>query len=276
MDWDQYDRETRAEFAELLDSGAGERQMQEFLERNPAMVPAAFPEQTGHGAWPFALITQPQLKGFGHRIPDFMWITRNSGAVHPVLIEIEDPGKPWLANKANPQPSHQLSQALNQIRQWREWLEANEDLFFKSFGIPPEWRARRFRPIYVLIYGRKAENEVEIAKLRQYQQETHDLMLFTYDHLAPNQKHHDYLTVRGNGGGAYEAVAMPPTARLYANDPESWQVVSGRRAVIAAQPRITEKRRRFLLDYVKRCDAWAEGYEDTKRELMAQARKERA
>lgn len=226
------------------------------------MVPGAFPEYSGHGAWPYALITQPPLKGFGRRIPDFMWITRHSGAVQPVMIEIEDPAKPWLVGNDDPRPSHQLTQALNQIRQWSEWLEDNGDLFFKVFAVPPEWKLRSFRPLYILIYGRKGENPREIAKLRQYlQDEKRDLRVLTYDHLTPIRDHDGYLCIKGDGQGQYKAIAMPPTARLHPSDPESWMCVAGRQQVIEADESLTEERREFLIDYVTRCDAWAATYE---------------
>jgi hypothetical protein len=275
LNWEDYQRDTAAKFKTLLESGSGEKQMQTFLEQHPPMVPGAFPEFSGHGAWPYALITQPPLKGFGHRIPDFMWITRNSGAVQPVLIEIEDPAKPWLAGKGDPRPSHQLTQALNQIRQWSEWLEDNHDLFFKAFGIPPEWRQRSFRPIYFLIYGRKEENPRELAKLRQYlHDEKPNLHLLTYDHLSPNRDHDGYLCVKGDGQGKYEVVAMPATARLHPNDPESWKCVSGRQQVIEAHESISEERKRFLVNYVARCDMWAEAYDDTRQKVLEQAHAE--
>lgn len=275
MDWEDYQRATAAEFKSLLDSGAGEKHMQAFLEQHPPMVPGAFPAFSGHGAWPYGLITQPPLKGFGHRIPDFMWITRNSGVVQPVLIEIEDPAKRWLAGRDDRRPSHQLTQALNQIRQWSEWIEDNEDVFFKAFGIPPEWRQRSFRPLYFLIYGRKEENPREIAKLRQYlHDEKRNLYLLTYDHLSPNRDHDSYLCIRGDGQGRYQAVAMPPTTKMHPNDPESWMCVSGRQEVIEAQELITEERKRFLIDHVRRCDMWAETHDEVRERVLAQARAE--
>jgi hypothetical protein len=274
LPWESYEAGVCADLKRMLDSGSGEKEMQRFLECHPPLVPGAFPEFSGHGAWPFALITQPDLKGFGHRIPDFMWITRHSGAVQPVLIEIEDPRKPWLADRKNPRPSYELTQALNQFRQWSEWLHANEDVFFRSFGVPSDWRSRRFRPRYVLIYGRKSEDPVEVPRLRQYLgEQMKDTLLLTFDHLAPIRDHENYLCVEGDGLGSYRAIAAPATARFTPNHPESWRVVSGRLDVVEAIPDITDERKAFLADHLPRCDAWAADYESIQREVVAKARR---
>jgi hypothetical protein len=65
---------------------------------------------------------------------------RPSALVQPVLIEIESPGKRWLAGKGKAaRPSADFTQALNQLRQWEEWLSkpANHDVLMERPGQGP-------------------------------------------------------------------------------------------------------------------------------------------
>src|SRR3954464_479610 len=136
-----------AEYRRLLASDPDESTMQGFLEKHPPLVLGAFPGMVGHGPFPPALIRQPPLRGLGIRLPDFMWITRYTGAVIPVLIEIEAPGKSWISGEKPPRPSADLSHALAQLREWREWFDspANRQVFLDCYRIPEAWRSRRFR-----------------------------------------------------------------------------------------------------------------------------------
>ena len=220
------------------------------------MIPGAFPGMVGHGGWPGAVITQPPFEGFGHRVPDFMWISRHSGALEPVLIAIEAPGKGWLVDEKNPRQSAELTQALNQFRQWDEWLQNNQEVFFKTFAIPPEWRARRFLPRYLLIYGRRGENDAEIAKLRQYIHQTTAVTAITYDHLAPLHRQSSYISVKSDGAGLYTAVGMAATARLSPQHPDWWQIIHGRDDMVRSAAWISDERRDYLLEHLARCDAW--------------------
>src|SRR5690606_37232206 len=84
-----------AEYAELLSREPDERAVQKFLEQNPSMVPGAWTPGAGSGHGPLydALISQPPLHGFNARVPDFMWLSHNSSAWFPAMIEIERPDK---------------------------------------------------------------------------------------------------------------------------------------------------------------------------------------
>lgn len=258
--WSDYENSLKAAYGELLAAAPTESDMQAFFERNPTLVPGAFPDQIGHGAFPNALISQPELSGIGERRPDFMWIARNSAMVQPVLIEIESPGKRWVVGKGrNPQQSADLTQALNQLRQWEEWLEkrTNQEVLLERYGVPADWcRRRAFRPRFWLIYGRSEENPEEIAKLRAYYS-LKSLQVLTFDNLrAPNHSCKDYLTVRSKGDGTYAAMHMPPTAKWTASSPESWTVVTGRKQAVAASD-MPEDRKSYLVEQIPAWDAWA-------------------
>lgn len=131
-----------------------------------------------------------------------MWLARNSAVIQPVLVEIESPSKRWIAGRGrDARPHGQLTQALNQLRQRKEWLDkpANGQVLRETYGIPAEWRAMRpLRPRYMLITGRRSENPTEIAKLRDlFGRDGFDVL--TYDNLPqPNYWCRNYLTRSGN------------------------------------------------------------------------------
>jgi hypothetical protein len=260
MEWSDYEEALKRTYQNLLSSQPTESDMQTFFERNPTLVPGAFPDRVGHGAFPNALISQPELSGIGDRRPDFMWIARNSAMVQPVLIEIESPGKRWMAGKGkNARQSAHFTQALNQLRQWEEWLakSANHDVLMERYGVPASWRRHRaFQPRFLLIYGRSEENPKEIAKLRAYYS-LKSLQVITYDNLRrPDHWCKDYLTVRSQGDGTYLAMHMPPTARWTASSPESWTAVTGRQQAVLASD-LPEDRKTYLIEQIRAWDAWA-------------------
>lgn len=261
MAWADYVRSVLADYQALLSASPLEAEMQRFFEHNPALVPGAFPSAMGHGAFPDALISQPALSGIGDRRPDFMWIARNSAVVQPVLIEIESPGKRWLAGKGrDARPSADLTQALNQLRQWEQWLEkpANQEVLLETYGVPADWRrTRALRPQYWLIYGRREENPAEIGKLRDYYGQR-GLNVHAYDNLRrPNEWCRDYLTVRSRSGGIYTAMCVPPTATWVAGSPQSWRAVKDRENAVRAAPQLSDDRKRYLIEQLPAWDAWA-------------------
>ena len=260
MPWSDYENSLKPAYRKLLAAAPAESDMQAFFERNPTLIPGAFPDHVGHGAFPDALISQPALSGIGERRPDFMWIARNSAMVQPVLIEIESPGKRWIVGKGkNQQQSADFTQALNQLRQWEQWLDkrANQEVLLEQYGVPADWSRRRaFRPRFWLIYGRSEENPGEIAKLRDYYA-LRSLQAITYDNLrAPNYQCRNYLTVRSKGNGEYTAIHMPPTATWTASSPESWIAVTGREQAVAASD-MPDDRKNYLIEQIPAWNAWA-------------------
>ena len=84
-----------AQWRALLDSPASqdERLLHAFLERHPSLLPGSntVDGDSGHAAFPLAVITKPKLPGVSDREPDFMWLATDSAALYPILIEIETP-----------------------------------------------------------------------------------------------------------------------------------------------------------------------------------------
>jgi hypothetical protein len=205
----------------------------------------------------------------------------DSGTLSPVLIEIERPDKRWVTTGKNPQPTAELTQALNQFRQWREWMNQPENrlVFLERYGVPQVWRARNFAPFYLLIYGRREENPDEIAKVR-VAHKRRDQDLITYDHIQPDTRQTGYISVRRDGTGRFQALHMPASTKLDPSDPDSWSKVAGREEMVKRNPWISAERKRFLIEErIPQWDDWAKNYhqrERAGREARHAARKARA
>jgi hypothetical protein len=173
MGWEKYKKIILKEWKELLEKidRVTERDFQHFFESHPCMLPWIYGVfgVGAHGMFPSALISQPVLPSFTRKVPDFMFIARDSAAVYAVLIEIEDPRKPWATS--NGCPSAKLTQAINQLKEWQAWFSQplNCKQFKGYYNIPQEFlNYRQFLQKYILIYGRQSEamSNPEFAKKR--------------------------------------------------------------------------------------------------------------
>jgi Domain of unknown function (DUF4263) len=259
LSWDEYAPIVRAEWRELLGrSGTKEADFHEFLERHPCLIPGsdAF---TGAAGWDNPagsingfVISKPVLPGIPRRYPDFMWAPTDSQTQWIVLIEIEDPKKPWFT--ANLQQRAELTQALDQIAQWRAHLRKPENLqvFLRLYGIAA------FRPIefvYCLVYGRRRDvaSHAAMEKRNALVNGIGDIKWMTYDRLRPDEDARNFPCVKVSAFGGLTAVAYPATASIKLWSVNRWATVSGKRKAILASPHFSEARQKFLAD---RLDYW--------------------
>lgn len=256
MAWREYEQLVLARWGELLASSPAEKAVQQFLEVHPCMVPGptAAIGYAGHGVDPPALITQPALPAFTSRIPDFLWIGRNSAAVFPILIEIEAPGKAWFT--ASGSASAQLTQALGQIHEWKAWFADHHNVasFLKYYDV--ETHGRPLLPRYILVHGRRSEfdaNKALVAK--RAAMETPDIVLMTYDRLAPDRNADDVMTVKLKADG-YHAIFAPPTLELGPNVAEGLARIVGKQDAVLVSPYFTDERRTFMLERLAYWDNW--------------------
>jgi hypothetical protein len=215
----------------LLDSPASqdERLIHEFLERHPSLLPGAYSVDgdSGHSAFPMAVITRPKLPGLSDREPDFMWIATDSGALYPILIEIETPHKPWFHGE-RAEIHSAFTHAQGQLAEWRHWFNTghNRTAFLDHYEIPPELASRRLEPRYVLIYGRRdnyANSRRRQGKRAELARDGERLMSF--DRLTPAKNSVLFSCVRKTQDG-YRVVAVPPCLTLF-NHGEDYQLASG-------------------------------------------------
>jgi len=254
----------------LLDSPASkdERLLHQFLERHPTLLPGSnsVDGDSGHTAFPLAVITKPKLPGLSDRHPDFMWLANDSGSLYPVLIEIETPHKQWFYGD-RAEIHSEFTHAQGQLAEWRAWFDEghNRTMFLDMFQVPRDLRELRFSPRFVLIHGRRANyarSRLRRAKRAQLARENERLMSF--DRLTPAKWGVLYSCVRKTVDG-YQVVAVPPALSIM-NHGEDYVDASGWDEAIDNCPDMPASRRDFLKDELQKlrdnpgvyCEKWGE------------------
>jgi hypothetical protein len=259
--WDAYASRTLREWEKLRSSPAAsdEAAIHDFLERHPSMLPDIV------GPWwhsPFlsAVISKPQLPGLKTREPDFLIFAQNSGQLVPVFVEIEVPTKQFFTKKG--QARAELVQALNQIQDWRIWLEVagHREIFNRLYQLPPRLQYKTFTPRYVLLYGSRAELEADDWRnAKRVKLEPPNGAIRTFDALAPSMFGRDLISVRCDADDGYTALYLPPTYRMgpYLADVQS--SVKGKIAAVNRSPDFSRERKRFLQERLPYWDEWGQG-----------------
>jgi len=262
MKWDSYEQLIMAEWDQLLNvDSPAEKDVQAFLERHPSMLPGAFNllgGESGHYPWLCGVISQPPLPSYNSRIPDFMWLSLNSDTEEPVLIEIEAPSKRWFTESGI--QTAQLTQALDQIAEWKAWFGVTHNVqAFKAFyRLDSEaWRRRRFRPSYLLIYGRRAEANAS-PRLTEKRTFLHadDVVVMTYDRLRPNPNANQLVCMRPRKDG-FKVVAVPPTLKWRPGLAKDRALLRGLGRAIEANSHIPPSRKDFLVRRLAYWNEWA-------------------
>lgn len=250
MSWDDYAKESYAEYQTLLDTASNnERTFQKFFEENPSYVPGAFELFGTSGHYPFSqsLISQPEIYGTPfRRIPDFIWLAQDSLYFTPILIEIERPNKKTFT-EAGVQTAD-FSQALGQISEWKAILSEPENVlnFYKSFNIPDQMREKTFQPQFALIYGRRSEFEGHPFLLKKRAQLVQDkVALISFDRLHPDPQCADLLCTKLSQR-EYKVQTIPPTFRYSPVTAENLVIVKGFQDAIATMKQTSSERKSFL------------------------------
>ncbi len=257
MPWEQYEKYVAENWRKILNSpSVTEKEIHSFLEQHPCLIPGAFslPTPSGHIPYPAAVISKPPLNGIETKIPDFIWIANSSSTVYAVLIEIETPTKKWYTKKGI--PSQYLTQAMNQIKEWKRWFNIPENmaLFMKDYQIPSYiLRSSTFRTQFILIYGNREEfvgKDKFNAKRAQLNSENEEYM--TFDRLQPDDHAQNLICVRKTDEG-YEAHTIPPTFTHVPEFANYRSVIRNMDKAISKNLLITEERKAFL---IKRLPYW--------------------
>ncbi|WP_369246209.1 Shedu anti-phage system protein SduA domain-containing protein [Streptomyces sp. R41] len=153
-----------------------ERPMQIVLEQHPEILGHLF--RGNHGTY-----VRPQTQVGTPYVADFFIGSQTSLGMRWLLVELERPTAE-LTLKDGRQASETLRKAVQQIRDWREWLANNLDNAQKSvgqggLGLP----GIRTRPPGLIIIGREATAGGTGVMRSQYA-ETEDIQIRTYDWLV--------------------------------------------------------------------------------------------
>ncbi|HUZ52194.1 MAG TPA: Shedu immune nuclease family protein [Streptosporangiaceae bacterium] len=249
-DPDMYNRFLMEHWQALLDSddSRDERLLQGFLERHPSLLPGPYSVDgdSGHSAFPLAVISKPKLPGLSDREPDFMWLASDSGSLYPVLIEIETPHKAWFYGD-RAEIHSDFTHAYGQLAEWRAWFGRgyNRTAFLEYYDVPPMLARRQLAPRYVLIHGRR-ENFESVSRRREKRAELArpDERLMSFDRLTPAKNSVLFSAVR-KGQDGYRVVSVPPSLTLF-NTGSQYQLVSGWEAALDGCPDMAAGRRDYL------------------------------
>ncbi len=223
--WSTYGDRVMGEWDALLATNPEEHQVQAFLELHPAMIPGGSGDvgPGGHHRSEMgAVFRRPKLDGAGRTFePDFMWVTRSTSLITPILIEIEKPSKRWF--RADGRPTAEFREAHDQLNDWRAWFthDENKALFRKQYLFEDLYRDRVLEPHFVLIYGRQNEFDLgghhrhpdELRRKRDTQRAANEQFM-TFDSLSPRHDHANSLTVTMTSNGPRPYAFSP----LYATD----------------------------------------------------------
>lgn len=206
LDWQEYQDKVMAAWYELLSGDPEEPEVQRFLELHPAMVPGGSGDVGPgghHGSEMSALFRTPELKGSGRSFrPDFMWVTRSSSLITPILIEIEKPSKRWF--KKDERPTGRFTEAHDQLNDWRAWFANpdNQSIFREQFLFNERYLNRQLEPWFVLIFGRQSEFEhggphshPDALRFKRDGMRREREQLMTFDSLRPRFDHASSITL---------------------------------------------------------------------------------
>lgn len=258
---DEYASQCDLRFQKLLNSEPEETEVQDYLEKNPWLVPGhSTPGAvSGHSPLHCALITHPKLPGQDLLVPDFMWIATHSGAWFPTLIEIEKPSKRIFTRRGT--PSAQFTQARHQLNQWRSWFKdpTNQLQFLDYYGIPWYFRDRTMTLHMILIYGRRSEFEDQPKLINQLGTllPGSDEELMSFDRLHADTTMMDSITITAIGHGKYRAKRILP---VFCTGPELAHrllSIAGFEEAVEVNPDISEARKLFLKRRIPYWKQWA-------------------
>ncbi|MGW0867816.1 Shedu anti-phage system protein SduA domain-containing protein [Streptomyces sp. NPDC002611] len=261
--WETYRASLVPQWQSLLASSPSEREMQEFLELHPCFLPGAT-DNIGpgghHGPSFSAVIRQPPLKGLGPtRVPDFMWVRLDTGAIRPICIEIESPRKAWF-NKGTRTPTAELTQAVDQLTEWKVWFSSPENqlIFAKTYA--PDYAYRPIEAQFVLVYGRDSEFRAatSIHDNPAYMRQKRDHMprdreyYFTYDQLTAQREAGDYATLTREVD-KWRLDSLPPTFTTGSNMMDLAEIIADPSPVLSRTDLMNEERRAYV---VRRWQYW--------------------
>ncbi len=262
MQWDEYIVRATGELSALRENRrASEAEYQSFFERHPVFLPQIYNTHGvpdgHHGPYPSAVVSQPVLPGFSRKIPDFLYLSRNSESAFAVLIEIERPDKRWATRAGH--PSAQFTQAQHQIAEWKAWFSEpnNVQQFLRLYRVPDWLRDRTFRQKYILVYGQRSDPTLtEAFRRRRGQLPRENEEYMTFDRLSPQKYWKNVICTKVDEDG-YRAIEIPPTLRLGPLCAENFLQIRDKEVATRGNRYLSDERKRFLVDRWEYWDTWA-------------------
>ena len=243
-------------WTDLLATDPDEAAVQQFLELHPSMIPGGSGDigPGGHHGSEFdAVFKLPELKGAGPSFrPDFMWVTRSTACITPILIEIERPTKRWFQKSGR--PTADFTAAHDQLNDWRSWFkrDANLGVFRDRYLFLSDYARRPIEPYFLLIYGRRSEFEMggvhahpdRLLHKRDAGRRS-DETFMTFDSLRPHYHHSNSITVTMTTAGP-EPYAFSPVYGTGTHVIESGRLLGDPVAALERSVMMTSARKQYL------------------------------
>ncbi len=136
-------------------------------------------------------------------------------------------------------------------------LRARASMIASGYNYELEVRGESIRPLYLLIYGRRAEanKTVERQRLRS-NMSRNDEFLMTYDRLVPQAGASEFYTVRVDRSG-YHALYVPVTSTIGPLFARERATIRDKDIAISNSPYFSADRRAFYLSRQPYWDDWA-------------------
>ena len=182
----------REEYFALLEKNAKEQVYQKFIENHTQLVPREFVQNHGVAC---QIVLRKLPFGADYK-SDFFFLSKSSDDWNAVFIEIEKPSSLFFKDGTN-EFHRDFVHALQQIGQWRAWLDDNQAALLNmvnTLRVPETMRRNKTYNKFVLVYGRRAEygtNDIRRGLIRA--QERPDFKIMTFDSLAEDLEHKDEL-----------------------------------------------------------------------------------
>ena len=142
------------ELLEVIKTARKESDVQDYIKRNKKwFVPLSILKAYDFGHHFSCVVPEYQL-GAEYRL-DYLLIGKNSLGYQFVFVEFEDVNVDFKLKTTNSE-TDKVRKGINQIRDWKRWIEQNNGYFFNSEGIKeftnnmPLWAFH-----YCLIVGRR-------------------------------------------------------------------------------------------------------------------------
>jgi hypothetical protein len=167
-----------------------EGEIQTFLEDNTALIP--LPHLLGHDLHMGCIISKFELDRC--RVPDFAYLTKNSGFWRLVLVELERPQKSIFTQATRAKFHGDTQEAIAQIEDWKNRVKTNmKDVreLLTPLMVPTLFRKNQMEVKYVLIIGRNESGQCsaeESGRLHRLEEEGH-ITLMTYDTIIRLKEH---------------------------------------------------------------------------------------
>ncbi len=252
ISWERHSTQLARDWRDLLELGPrAEQRFQAFLEFNPCMLPFAVaytpsgtPDYGHHGTIHGGVFAQPRLPGGLDLRPDFLRITRDSRWTYVTLFELKWAGIELFRRDARFRDAFDAARA--QLQGYATALEKDAWRgFAEAFQLPSYVDGRDVVVRLVLLAGRRSEVYGHPDRRDRRRRET--IIVRSLDSLTPDANARDDMTLARRRTSIL-VKRMQPTMRLGPGNSDALSLVQNLPKAIADEPRLSPRRRAFLLE----------------------------